>query len=301
MLYQLWSILYTHLLRGCYKWLLNQYTGQCELQRICLNILPGGQRTIKVENSLTSSKSSILHSAMEVEKMSVEKAVEDIMECKKIYPSTNTKFRELLLACLLQITGYRQLLKDVEAKRKQAYDSHNLANEEILFQLWSLLMPTVPLSARISKQWGDVGFQGNDPQTDFRGMGMFGLLNLQYFASQHQNVARSVLSHSHHPQYGFSFAIVGIDLTEMVYTFLRKGTLKCHMYNVAPATPSLRDIHEVFCILFSDFDKFWRQAKPRDIMEFSAIREKFRVHVEKCLENPGQALVMHNTVTQFES
>uniref|UniRef100_UPI00358E80AA ELMO domain-containing protein 1-like n=1 Tax=Myxine glutinosa TaxID=7769 RepID=UPI00358E80AA len=263
---------------------------------------------------MVSSKSQILHSAMEVGQTSVEKAVEHVMECKKIDLCTNTKFREVLVTCLLQITGYRQLLKGVEAKRKQAYDSHNLANEEILFQLWSLLMPTVPLSARISKQWGDIGFQGNDPQTDFRGMGMLGLLNLQptftnrrpcfafrYFASQHQNVARSVLSHSLHPQYGFSFAIVGIDLTEMVYTFLRKGTLKCHMYNVAPAAPSLRDVNEVFCILFSDFDKFWREAKPRDIMEFAAVRENFRVHMEKCLENPVQGLVMHDTFTQFES
>ena len=31
---------------------------------------------------------------------------------------------------------------------------------------------------RVSKQWQDIGFQGDDPKTDFRGMGMLGLLNL---------------------------------------------------------------------------------------------------------------------------
>lgn len=45
-------------------------------------------------------------------------------------------------------------------------------------QLWDLLMPTVKLESRITKQWGDIGFQGDDPKTDFRGMGMLGLINL---------------------------------------------------------------------------------------------------------------------------
>lgn len=45
-------------------------------------------------------------------------------------------------------------------------------------QLWELLMPTIKLESRITKQWGDIGFQGDDPKTDFRGMGMLGLVNL---------------------------------------------------------------------------------------------------------------------------
>ena len=31
------------------------------------------------------------------------------------------------------------------------------------------------LDSRISGQWGELGFQGNDPATDFRGMGVLGL------------------------------------------------------------------------------------------------------------------------------
>lgn len=47
-----------------------------------------------------------------------------------------------------------------------------------VLQLWKELRPDTPLSARISKQWCEIGFQGNDPKTDFRGMGLLGLLNL---------------------------------------------------------------------------------------------------------------------------
>lgn len=51
-------------------------------------------------------------------------------------------------------------------------------------QLWKELRPDTPLTARISKQWCEIGFQGNDPKTDFRGMGLLGLLNLLWALSQ---------------------------------------------------------------------------------------------------------------------
>ena len=40
-------------------------------------------------------------------------------------------------------------------------------------------MPKRKLESRISDSWKDIGFQGDDPSTDFRGMGFLGLLNLK--------------------------------------------------------------------------------------------------------------------------
>ena len=34
------------------------------------------------------------------------------------------------------------------------------------------MKPGTDLEQRITKQWGELGFQGDDPATDFRGMGM---------------------------------------------------------------------------------------------------------------------------------
>jgi len=34
------------------------------------------------------------------------------------------------------------------------------------------------LTSRVSDQWTDLGFQGHDPATDFRGMGLLGLQQL---------------------------------------------------------------------------------------------------------------------------
>ena len=41
-------------------------------------------------------------------------------------------------------------------------------------------MPGSQLEARYTKQWQEIGFQGKDPATDFRGMGVLGLYCLQY-------------------------------------------------------------------------------------------------------------------------
>lgn len=48
----------------------------------------------------------------------------------------------------------------------------------VLLQLWSSLKPDFPLKSRIGQHWGEIGFQGDDPATDFRGMGLLGLKNL---------------------------------------------------------------------------------------------------------------------------
>lgn len=53
------------------------------------------------------------------------------------------------------------------------------ANFLSCLQLWKFLKPNTPLESRISKQWCEIGFQGDDPKTDFRGMGLLGLYNLQ--------------------------------------------------------------------------------------------------------------------------
>lgn len=45
-------------------------------------------------------------------------------------------------------------------------------------QLWQNLQPDVKLTARIGRHWSDIGFQGDDPATDFRGMGLLGLTDL---------------------------------------------------------------------------------------------------------------------------
>ncbi|KAG1667877.1 ELMO domain-containing protein 2 [Nymphon striatum] len=120
-------------------------------------------------------------------------------------PSDVRNLRGFLISfreCVIQIYSYKNLVYLIEKLRTTPYDSENSEHENKLMQLWSLLMPDEPLENRITKQWGSIGFQGDDPKTDFRGMGILGLDNLLYFSSNYSGAARHVLCHSHHPQYG---------------------------------------------------------------------------------------------------
>ncbi|GFY66081.1 ELMO domain-containing protein 1 [Trichonephila inaurata madagascariensis] len=290
--------------RPALKWFLRKTTRLCELQRICYGEEFGFNRSSKIETSLNLSRTKdIQQMAQQLNSLAtqgrfIEKAMRNCVEyamkltidVKGIKPSFHMPFINNYKNCLYQIYGYKQLLYEVEILRKTPYSSENKEHEDKLLKLWALLNPDKPLQSRISKQWTEIGFQGDDPKTDFRGMGILGLENLLYFATEHCEAARHVLLHSNHPNYGYSFAIVGINLTSMAYDMLKNQSLQVHFYNSIKGKPSIDHFHFVYCYLFYEFDKFWLSEKPRDIMEFSRIRAKFQTKILKHLENPKTQL-----------
>ncbi|TWW58754.1 ELMO domain-containing protein 2 [Takifugu flavidus] len=290
MLGYIWHYVYSSFLRHWLKWLIRQVTGQCELQRICSTYKPGAPRTSRAEHSLRSSKSKVLREALESNRDKLEQRVEEIIKVKNIKPQKDPLFKGSLHVCLLQITGYSSLCVSVEDLRKKVFDSEDQDHEAMLFNLWGLLMPTVKLESRMTKQWGDIGFQGDDPKTDFRGMGMLGLINLVFFSENYTEEARQVLSHANHPKLGYSYAIVGINLTEMAYSLLRSGALKSHFYNTVEGTPELQHFHQLYCYLAYEFDKFWLAEEPESIMHFNQYREKFHDKIKTLLQDPDVGL-----------
>ena len=58
----------------------------------------------------------------------------------------------------------------------------------------------------INKDWVEIGFQSNE-------------------------IGKRTYGRSTHPLHGYSFAIVGINITSWVYKWLSDGSLKAHFYN----------------------------------------------------------------------
>uniref|UniRef100_A0A3B5MNW7 ELMO domain-containing protein n=1 Tax=Xiphophorus couchianus TaxID=32473 RepID=A0A3B5MNW7_9TELE len=262
----------------------------------------------------------LLRSALSVHPDQVEKTIDDIMALKKINPDTNPQLGVSLQASLLQIVGYRSLMAEVEKLRREPYDSENAEHESMLMKLWKELRPDTPLTRRISKQWCEIGFQGNDPKTDFRGMGLLGLQNLLYFAEHDRAAALQMLQDSLQPKHKYvgvtllvqtfgsdpvivahrllfpsrySFAIVGINITDLAYSLLVSGALKTHLYNVAPEMAGLQHFQQIFCYLMQEFQRFWIEEDPSDIMEFNRVRSKFHRRILRQLKNPDMALCPH--------
>lgn len=283
------------------KWFLRKTTRLCELQRICYGENPGAARNIKVEQSLTLSRTREIREAVSyldaviLEKKFVstnfesvfDPAINIIVKVKNINVKAHNRFIVSIRKSLEDIWSYKQLLNDVEDLRKTHFDCEDPEHEKKLVLLWSLLMPNEPLENRITKQWQDIGFQGDDPKTDFRGMGLLGLENLLYFASEYSLAASHVLSHSHHPQYGYTFAVVGINLTSMAYHLLKNGPAKTYMYNYKHSFIDISLFHKMYCYLFYEFDKLWMESKPKNMMEFSVIFEQFESIIKDKMADPA--------------
>ncbi|VVD01826.1 unnamed protein product [Leptidea sinapis] len=295
-----WSLLHWYL-RPLIKWFLRKTTRLCELQRICYGDKAGAQRTCAVENSLMLSRTRDIKEvvafldAVVLERRFIPANFDDILKpsisiifrIKKINTKLHPSFAPTLKRCLQQIWSYRQLVNEVEELRRVQYDSDNSDHELKLLKLWSLLQPNELLEGRVTKQWQTIGFQGDDPKTDFRGMGLLGLENLLYFATEYPQASTHVLSHSHHPKYGYTFAIVGINLTSMAYYLLKDGSAKTYMFNSKISLPNINLFHRFYCYLFYEFDKMWIESKPENIMEFSIIFKKFDIAIRSQLSDPS--------------
>lgn len=296
----IWS-LWCSYLRSFIKWFLHQTTQMCELQRICYGQPSGAPRVFAIEKSLQQSHNANIKTLIaylndiadqmgintKTERKILEESIRTVLVAKKINPTAHPSFAKSFGKCVELIWGYRQLCVECEELRKTPYNSDNPEHEQLLLKLWNLLMPHETLDTRITKQWQQIGFQGEDPKTDFRGMGMLGLENLVYFAQEYPSAATHVLSHSAHPRYGYAFAIVGINLTSMALKLLRDGTAKTHIYNSSKTLPTIRAFHQFYCYLFYEFDGFWIESKPSNMMEFSSIQEKFENSIRMALANPS--------------
>ena len=92
-----------------------------------------------------------------------------------------SSFFILLKDGLIKIRAYNKLVIEIEELRSRKFSFDSPHDSELIFDLWSSLKGTTDkLDNRITKRWSEIGFQGNDPSTDFRGMGLLSLLNLQY-------------------------------------------------------------------------------------------------------------------------
>ncbi|XP_061395734.1 ELMO domain-containing protein 2 [Musca vetustissima] len=286
-------------IRPFIKWFLHTFTRLSELQRICYGARSGASRTRQVERSLyLSKKPEIRHLLRELDEAAEYCSQEELMQfpikavavvqrVKRIKPRIHPDFAGLFGSCVLHIWSYKHLMHEVERLRAEMYDSDNLEHEQKLLELWKRLMPDEELTGRITKQWQDIGFQGDDPKTDFRGMGMLGLENLLFFAREYKEAAHHVLLHSRHPKLGYTFAIVGINLTAMAYRLLKNGDAKTHFYNLAQAIKqpcSLRHFHKLYCYLLFEFDRFWLESEPTNIMDFREIYQNFEITIIEALQ-----------------
>ena len=80
-----------------------------------------------------------------------------------------------------QFAALATLKADVERDARAQFDNENAAHVENLRALF-FAATGVDVDERFGSHWGQIGFQGKDPATDLRGMGLLGLNQMLSFA-----------------------------------------------------------------------------------------------------------------------
>lgn len=150
----------------------------------------------------------------------------------------------------------------------------------------------------VSGRWSHIGFQGEDPGTDFRGMGMLGLTQLEYLSRRPKTLARDLLKRSLTAECHYPFAIVGINITYNLLNLFRDGSMKHLYYDTSEllfrskeqALNPLTTLNMLYVELFLRFDCFWHESKPKTIFEFKTLMEEFVNIIRMDLEDRNFSL-----------
>lgn len=261
-----------------WKFIIHFLTGRCELERICESNISNIKKTIKLERSLKNSKlvqSTPLLSTSLLPEVSIScdvANVTNILIKMKCVADKKIKLVRRELECGIKtMRSLSLLVVQLERDRKTRYDSNNEDHETILLQLWELLRPGVRLTQRKTKEWGEIGFQGDDPATDFRGMGFLGLQCMVQFARTFPLDAKKILSDSTRSNW-FPWAITSITISSDILNLTKKRFLAGYYYEHGCTMESFFRLHGRF---FIRFNEAWNNANPENVMAFSAIHDAF--------------------------
>lgn len=179
-----------------------------------------------------------------------------------------------MMRVLDDMVALAALTADVDLLRRTAYSADIPQHTAALEELWALLQPSrARQGGLVSKEWGDVGFQGADPSTDFRGMGLLSLLCLVELARTHPDFcARHVQAYMApgcELTY-FPFAITSINVSGWLLEMLRAGDLDEALLQRGVG---MRTVHAVHHALFAHFAAAWEREAPKSVMEFGRVQK----------------------------
>jgi len=108
------------------------------------------------------------------------------------------------------------------------------------------------------REWIELGFQCEDPASDFRGTGRLGLLNLHYFAKSDTPKAVKLLNEANLTEQHYFFACGGINFTHKLLFMLAEEKVKIHTFeNCNDKEDALHRFNLLYSKFFEDFHQYW--------------------------------------------
>ncbi|XP_012088318.1 ELMO domain-containing protein A isoform X1 [Jatropha curcas] len=179
-----------------------------------------------------------------------------------------------------------QRLKKLQERLQVPFDETRPDHQEALLSLWNCAFPDVTLKGMISNQWKEMGWQGANPSTDFRGCGFISLENLLFFARTYPVSFRRLLfkQGGKRATWEYPFAVAGINVSFMLIQML---DLQSEKPKNLPGINFLKLLGEdesafdvLYCLAFELMDAQWL-AMHASYMEFNEVLKVTRTQLER--------------------
>ncbi|KAG4967692.1 hypothetical protein AAZX31_12G103700 [Glycine max] len=177
-------------------------------------------------------------------------------------------------------------LQRLQERLQVPYDETRPDHQESLRALWHCSFPNVSLEGLISDQWKDMGWQGPNPSTDFRGCGFISLENLLFFARKYPESFHKLLlkKDGKRATWEYPFAVAGINISFMLIQMLDLCSEKPRCLPGMNFVKLLGENEEAFdvlyCIAFEMMDAQWL-AMHASYMDFNDVLQATRMQLER--------------------
>ena len=275
-------------------------TGKCQILRICGD----NQNSHDGDMSYRFSRALVRSRVMDATKKFItdfkecsfdpDLAAATVMSSKKINPEKEKLCTANLKLCFLSIIGTNRVIRDILVLKDTVFSYDTIDHANLLDALWTEMFPDIRRSTPglISNEWcADFGFQNSNPSSDFRGMGIFGLHQLEYFARTFPVEARALLMQCQNPSIDkyIPFAATGINMTAFVVQLMRERRLHGHIFrtlseNVLSTNSTqcaINTVHGVYCKLYISFGVLWAKERVSGGVGVMAFPEIFKTFTSK--------------------
>ena len=121
----------------------------------------------------------------------------------------------------------------------------------------------------------EIGFQGNNPLTDFRGSRLLGLQHLHAFTMSDKR-ADEVFKVAAGEKTWYFYAATGINISGKVIDFIEDGLCDKYFFDSThPEVDILQFTSKFYCELFTGFNAFWVKGNYTDFMKVNTCLEEF--------------------------
>ncbi|WOL15952.1 ELMO domain-containing protein A-like [Canna indica] len=182
--------------------------------------------------------------------------------------------------------GQESRLQKLKERLNVPFDETRPDHLEALIALWHASFPETELTGLVSEQWKDMGWQGPNPSTDFRGCGFVSLENLLFFARTYPVSFQKLLfkQEGMRATWEYPFAVAGVNVSFMLTQMLELNSAKPKSLPAINFLKILSEDEEAFdvlyCIAFQLMDAQWL-AMGASYMQFKEVLDATRIQLER--------------------